>query len=99
MERGHLHSDGRNSRSVVFLLPQDQMLLPLMWGIGGTVTIYIIIRLQALARQLAENKRATKTLIPGAPAQGREYPSIYGRLSGKDKENNSFKSCRSFSPT
>jgi two-component sensor histidine kinase len=38
----------------LLFLPPDQMLLPLMWGIVGTVNIGVIIGLQTLARQLAE---------------------------------------------
>jgi hypothetical protein len=38
----------------LLFLPPDQMLLPIMWGIVGTVNIGVIIGLQTLARQLAE---------------------------------------------
>ena len=38
----------------LLFVPPDQMLLPLMWGIVGTVNIGVIIGLQTLARQLAE---------------------------------------------
>jgi two-component sensor histidine kinase len=38
----------------LLFLPPDQMLLPLMWVVVGTVNIGVIIGLQTLARQLAE---------------------------------------------
>src|ERR1700739_1457937 len=38
----------------LLFVPPDQTLLPLMWGIVGSVNIAVIIGLQALARQLAE---------------------------------------------
>jgi hypothetical protein len=47
----------------LFFVPQDQVLLPLMWSVGGTVTIYIIIGLQALARQLAEANERQRLLF------------------------------------
>jgi two-component sensor histidine kinase len=47
----------------VFFVPPDQMLLPVMWGIVGTVNISVIIGLQALARQLAEANERQRLLF------------------------------------
>jgi two-component sensor histidine kinase len=44
-------------------VPPDQMLLPLMWGIVGSVNIGVIIGLQALARQLAEANERQRLLF------------------------------------
>jgi two-component sensor histidine kinase len=54
MARGHLYYGRGNSCRVVLVRAPDQMLLPVIWGIVGTVNIGVIIGLQTLARQLAE---------------------------------------------
>jgi two-component sensor histidine kinase len=46
-----------------FFVPPDQVLLPLMWGMVGTVNIAVIIGLQVLARQLAEANERQKLLF------------------------------------